>query len=322
MTVKVVLSFTAVFITFVFLFQVFFSFISRKRNFKKRLEDFVFINEEKTDKKKDKKVVEKNYTFIKKIGSQLDGAMNSSKWEKKLIQANSRLSKGEFLFFRIICAIAFIALGFILGFHPLLLIPVGVGGFWYPVFDLKRKIEKRLNRCSFQLAEALGTMANSMRAGFSFMQAMKLISKEYPDPLGPEFEKTLQDIQFGVSVEDAFMRMLERLPDKELEMAVKAMLVQRASGGNLSVLLEIIQETISGRIQIKQEVKTLTAQGKLSSWIITGLPVALALYLKMMNPEYFNSLFTHPIGYLMVTMACLGIVIGWLMIRKIIRIEV
>jgi tight adherence protein B len=314
------------FLAFIFFFQIFFSFLSKKRKFKQRLEDFVTTHEdkEKKNKKINKKEASNNQfsSFIKKIGRQLDGAPNVSKWEKKLIQANSSLSLGEFLFFRIVCAIAIMAVGFLFGLHPLLLIPLGVGGFWYPVLDLKNKTEKRLNRCSFQLAEALGTMANSMRAGFSFMQAMKLISEEYPDPLGPEFKKTLQDIQYGVSVEEAFMRMLERLPDKELEMAVKAMLVQRSSGGNLSVLLETIQETISGRIQIKQEVKTLTAQGKMSSWIITGLPVALALYLKMVNPEYFNTLFTHPIGYLMLIMACLGIVVGWIMIRKIIRIEV
>ncbi|WP_423799536.1 type II secretion system F family protein [Neobacillus sp. SAB-20_R2A] len=310
---------------FMVLFQFLLSYFLRKSRFKKRLKNYDLILKHPEEKDEiDEKKPKQNLatTLIKKIGTIFESNSKSSKWPKLLIQANSRLSQGEFLFFRLLALIVLVLSGYVLKVHWLLLIPLGILGFWLPVLHLKKKIEKRLNRGSYQLAEALGTMANSMRAGFSFMQAMKLISEEFPDPLGPEFEKTLTDINYGIPVEEAFLRMLERLPDKELEMAVKAMLIQRASGGNLAVLLEIIQETVTGRLQIKDEIRTLTAQGKLSTWIITGLPIGLGIYLRFANPEYFNLLTEDLLGIVMLCMAAIGIVLGWLLIRKIVRIEV
>ena len=204
----------------------------------------------------------------------------------------------------------------------LFVIPIGLLGFWLPVIKLRRNTNKRMTRGTLQLADALGTMANSMRAGFSFMQAMKLIAEEFPDPLGYEFDKTLKDIQYGVSLEEAFANMLERFPSKEMDLAVKAMLIQRQSGGNLATLLETIQETINSRLRVKNEIRTLTAQGKMSSWIITALPVLLAYYLRLVNPDYFNRLFSHPLGIALLVISVMNIVFGWLMIQKIVRIEV
>ncbi|CEG28316.1 type II secretion system F family protein [Bacillus sp. B-jedd] len=300
-----------------------FSTIGRRMKMKKRLDNY--FAQEKEEKVKNKKKSEKNrhVTLIQKAGSHLNAFSPAiSKWEKKLVQGRSALSPGEFFLFRILALITAVLIAYMLKIHYLFYLPVGIVAFWLPVFQLNKKISKRLTRSAYQLSEALGTMANSMRAGFSFMQAMKLISEEFPDPIGTEFEKTLKDINLGVPVEEAFMKMLQRLPDKELEMAVKSMLIQRASGGNLAVLLETIQETVTGRIQIKEEVRTLTAQGKLSTWIITGLPVALALYLKLVNPEYFNLLLEHPLGWVMLSAGGMGIVMGWFFIRKIVRIEV
>jgi tight adherence protein B len=309
---------------FMIIFRLFTAYLLGKTRLKKRLRNFDLLDLQKKSDLEVEEVQNKKVaiSFIKKVGRLFESEKKQSKWSSLLIQANSSLSPGEFLVFRLVSLFALVLVGYLLKLNLLILIPLGLAGFWLPVLSMKKKIEKRLNRCSYQLAEALGTMANSMRAGFSFMQAMKLISEEYPDPLGPEFEKALLDINYGISVEEAFSRMLERVPDKELEMAVKAMLIQRASGGNLAVLLETIQETVSGRIRIKDEVKTLTAQGKMSSWIITGLPIGLAIYLRAVNPEYFNLMMDHLLGKIMLTMAAVGIIMGWFFIRKIVRIEV
>ncbi|OCA87511.1 hypothetical protein A8F94_06485 [Bacillus sp. FJAT-27225] len=309
---------------FAFVFQIVVGSFIQKLEIKKRLGSYsLFQKEEQELNEKKKLEKESHVSVIKKVGGKFNTASPAiSKWEKKLLQGKSSLSPGEFFLFRLLCTICSILIAFLLNLHFLLINPIGVAAFWLPVLQLNKRIEKRLNRCAFQLGEALGTMANSMRAGFSFMQAMKLISEEFPDPIGTEFEKTLQDINFGVPVEEAFQRMLERLPDKELEMAVKSMLIQRASGGNLAILLETIRETVTGRIQIKEELRTLTAQGRLSTWIITGLPIALTLYLKLVNPEYFDLMLEHPLGIFMLSVGAVGIVMGWFFIRKIVRIEV
>lgn len=293
----------------------------RKNKYKKRMKEFGFGHKAVEVEKKTPD--EKSYvSVIKRIGARVNHVPMVAKWEVKLLKGKSVLTPGEFFLFRVISMAALAFIAYVYSKNLLAVIPIGFVGFWLPVFQLKRKTDKRLVRGSYQLADALGTMANSMRAGFSFMQAMKMIAEEFPDPLGIEFEKTLRDIKYGVSVEEAFAKMIDRFPDKELDLAVKAMLIQRSSGGNLAVLLETIQETISGRIRVKDEVKTLTAQGKMSSWIITGLPIALALYLKMVNPDYFNRLLTHPLGIAMLVVSGINIAIGWVMIRKIVRIEV
>ncbi|RHW42541.1 secretion system protein [Neobacillus notoginsengisoli] len=300
-----------------------FSIIGRRMKMKKRLDSYFVLEKEEKEIEKKKPAKSKHVSLIQEAGSRLNGISPAiSKWEKKLVQGRSALSPGEFFIFRMLSLVCPVLIAYMLNIHFLFFIPIGIVGFWLPVLQLNKKINKRLTRSAYQLSEALGTMANSMRAGFSFMQAMKLISEEFPDPIGTEFDKTLKDINLGVPVEEAFMKMLQRLPDKELEMAVKSMLIQRASGGNLAVLLETIQETVTGRIQIKEEIRTLTAQGKLSTWIITGLPVALALYLKLVNPEYFNLLLEHPLGWVMLSAGGMGILMGWFFIRKIVRIEV
>jgi tight adherence protein B len=187
---------------------------------------------------------------------------------------------------------------------------------------MKRKRKKRLAYVNYQLIEVLGMMANSMRAGFSFMQAMQLVGKEIPDPLGPEFERVIRQAGLGVPLEDVFEEMEKRLPNKELEVVIRAILAQRRSGGNLAELLETMEETIRGRVRILEELNTLTAQGRMSSWIITLLPVALGLYLALVNREYFAPMLEHPLGWAMLFIASVSIIIGWVVIQKIIRIEV
>jgi tight adherence protein B len=212
--------------------------------------------------------------------------------------------------------VAFLVLHFFLTRVAILIV------FILPKFVIKKKSKKRLQLSSQQLIDVLGMMANSMRAGFSFMQAMQLVGKEVPDPLGPEFDRVVRQSGLGIPLEEVFEELVERLPNKELEVVVRAILAQRKSGGNLADLLETMEETIRGRVRILEELKTLTAQGKMSSWIITLLPVGLGLYLAMMNREYFGPMLEHPLGWAMLSVCVISNFIGWLFIQKIIRIEV
>lgn len=283
-----------------------------------RLQRFSLITKQEKKKVKNKS----KSSLVKSIAIPLESVVSFKKWEKPLIQAGMTFKPSEFFIYRLLWGAGAILVGALYQLQPFLYIPIGIVGFMIPRFYIKMKFKKRMYRCSVQLSEALGTMSNSMRAGFSFMQAMKLISEEFPDPIGVEFGKAIKDTQYGASIEEALTAMLERMPHKDLDMVVKALIVQRSSGGNLAVLLETIQETIRGRFRVQEELRTLTSQGRLSSWIITLLPVALALYLMVVNPDYFQHLTGTPLGMVMLGVGCMNIVIGWFLIQKVINIEV
>ena len=151
-------------------------------------------------------------------------------------------------------------------------------GFLIPkvLFDSQKK--EAIASLSYQLIETLGMIANSMRAGFSFMQAIQLAGKEMPDPIGPEFEQLVREIGLGIPFEDAMRALTRRLPNKELTVVVQAILAQRKSGGNLAQLLETVEETIRGRIRILEELNTLTSRGKnvcLDYYLIAFVPWTL-----------------------------------------------
>jgi tight adherence protein B len=260
--------------------------------------------------------------LIAAVGSRFEGKSFIGRWEKELERAGLPLKAGEFFVLRLLVAGIMTGIGYLMHFQGIALLPALWVGYLLPKFYMKRRKEKRLARCASQLAVSLGTMATAMRAGFSFMQAMQLVGREVPDPIGPEFDRTLREINFGVPVEEALQRLLERLPDADLELVITALLVQRSTGGNLSEILESMQETIHARVRIQEELKALTAQGRLSAWIISLLPIVLGVLINLMNPEYFSPLLTHPIGWMLLGMGAVSGLIGWMAIRKIVRIEV
>lgn len=309
------------FIVSTVLFKIFISIFFNRGKYEKRLEKYVEFS--KQNELEDlAELNEEPVTFVRRVAKQIESIFNLTKNEKLLIQSGIQLTQGELFIARILVAIIGMTVGYLYGLHLLVYLLCGWIGFYLPILYVKRKRKKRLNIASKQLGEALGTMANSLRAGFSFMQAMDLVAREIGEPLGTEFLKALSEINYGVMVEDAFENLLDRLPDKELEIVLNTLIVQRRTGGNLAFLLETMQETIFDRTRVKEEVNALTAQGKLSSVIITLLPIALAVYINAVNPEYFHMLFSHPVGWLMVISGSIGIVLGWIFINKIVQIEV
>ncbi|MFD1039284.1 type II secretion system F family protein [Virgibacillus byunsanensis] len=307
------------FFTVTIIFKIIVSSLVNKGKYENRLKKYITLNN--LEKKKKERPKQKN-TALTKASNGVEKVFNLKKHQKVLMQSGVGLSIGELFIGRVMLALIALFVGNLYEFHFLFILIGCVIGFQLPVLYIKKKQKARINKCSEQLGEALGTMANALRAGFSFMQAMKMVAKEIDDPLGPEFLKALEEINYGVTVEDAFTSLLERLPDKELEIVLNTLIIQRTSGGNLAYLLETMQETIIDRSRVKGEVKTLTAQGKMSSVIITLLPIALAFYIRLVNPEYFQMLFTHPLGWAMAIAGSISILVGWLVIKKIVHIEV
>jgi tight adherence protein B len=305
-----------------FLMFLIFIVYYKSRRINNRIKEFLpSINASVNEAKQENEHTPFNRFFLS-IAQIFRSIQFSERTEKLLLEAGSKLKPEEFFAFRFFSAIGIGTLLGLLGTPWYFLIVFIVSGFSYPKIYMKRKRKKRLTSINYQLIEILGMMANSMRAGFSFLQAMQLVGKEVPDPLGPEFDRVVRQVGLGVPLEDVFKEVVERLPNNELEIVVKAILAQRRSGGNLAQLLETMEETVRGRIRILEELNTLTAQGRMSSWIITLIPVGLGLYLSIVNREFFAPMLEHPLGWIMLSTAVISTTIGWILIQKIIRIEV
>ncbi|WP_157724802.1 type II secretion system F family protein [Virgibacillus phasianinus] len=219
------------FIAVTVLAKLILSHVLYKAKYEKRLKKYIEIKT--VDKHENKKEISQpsERFYLKRVSSGIERVLNLSKHEKLLVQSGIQLSQGEVFIGRLMVAVIAISIGVFYDFPILLIISCGFVGFYLPIMYVKKGRKKRLEKCSNQLGEALGTMANALRAGFSFMQAMKMVAKEIDDPLGPEFSKALQEINYGVSVENAFRGLIERLPDKELEIVLNTLIIQRSTGG-------------------------------------------------------------------------------------------
>lgn len=175
---------------------------------------------------------------------------------------------------------------------------------------------------SGQIVDALTVISASLKAGYSFVQAMETTSHEIMPPLGEEFALALHEMSLGATVEDSLQEMVDRCGVEDLGLIVTAVLVQRQVGGNLAEVLDTIAHTVRERIRIRGEIRALTAQGRISGWIVGSLPIALCGMVGVINPSYMSLLFRHPLGLLMVGLGICGQIIGVVMVRKIIDIEV
>lgn len=312
----------SIFILVTFLMFLFLKVYTQKRRINDRMKVFLTSSSYEDQPLQQEERPAFGKQFLISVAKLFKDVQFSNTTEKVLIEAGSNLKPAEFIALRFVASVLIGLFTLFLDFPWYLLTLTIIMGYALPKNFMKQKRKKRFARINGQLIDVLGMMANSMRAGFSFMQAMQLVGKELPDPLGPEFERVVRQAGLGTTLEKVFEDLIKRLPNKELEIVVQAILAQRKSGGNLAVLLETMEETIRGRVRILEELHTLTAQGRMSSWIITLLPVGLALYLSVVNREYFGPMLEHPLGWTMIFLASVSIIIGWVVIQKIIRIEV
>lgn len=207
--------------------------------------------------------------------------------------------------------------------NQILFLIIGVVvGFLLPKWWVRKKERERMDNFNDGLEDMITTMIGSLRAGFSFAQAFKTVAEESEAPMKDEIEIVLKEMQYGTSVEDALENLKERMPSDDLDLVIQSILIQRQIGGNLAVILETIVQTIRDRRKIQRQIRTLTAQGRLSGMVIGILPIALGFVLYLIEPEYIGTLFHNQIGIFMVIGAAISGLIGLIMIRRITRIEV
>ena len=165
-------------------------------------------------------------------------------------------------------------------------------------------------------------MGRALRAGHAFPTALKMVGDEMNDPLASEFRAAFDEVNFGIAMPDALMNLATRVPSTDLRYFVIAVLIQRETGGNLSELLTSISAIIRDRIKLMGQVRVLSAEGKMSAWVLSLLPFGAALMIQLTNPQFLEVLYTDPAGRKMLAGAGVMMVLGILAMRKIIRIRV
>jgi tight adherence protein B len=188
------------------------------------------------------------------------------------------------------------------------------------VCKIKKKT-KRLDKFEQQLPEALQMMARALRTGYPFSECMKIVSTEMSEPISREFGMTYEEINYGRDIEVAFALMIERVPSLSLIAMSTAIIIQRETGGNLAEVLLKISAVLSGRFKLQRRIKTLSAEGMLSAWILLLLPLILFALMNVLNPDYFTPVYDSPdkMMYLYIFMGLELIAAFW--IRIIITID-
>ncbi|HEY8348842.1 MAG TPA: type II secretion system F family protein [Clostridia bacterium] len=241
-----------------------------------------------------------------------------------LARAHLLLRAEEFLIFEIILFFLFFLLTILIkGTRSwLLAIVLGIVGWILPSYLLKNRIRKRMKLLNEQLGDAITMMSNSLKAGYSFLQAVDIVAEEMTGPVAEEFAIFRKEVSLGLNTEKALENLTARVRSEDLDLAVTAVMIQRQVGGNLAEVLDKITETIRDRVRIKCELKAITAQGRVSGLVISLLPVILCLIIYMINPAQMSLLFTRPLGIIMVVVAAAMELTGIMLIRRIVRIEI
>jgi tight adherence protein B len=254
---------------------------------------------------------------------------------RDIARADLRLKPSEFLaiWAGSIVGVPFLFVVLSLGLpalrSPLALLVGAFIGFMLPRFWLGRRKSGRLGAFNKQLPDTITLLANGLRAGSSFLQAVELVVRESRPPVSTEFSRVIREVNLGLPFEQAMENMVRRVRSDDLELMATAINIQHTVGGNLAEILDSIAFTIRERIRIKGEIRTLTAQQRLSGYVVGFLPIALAGFLFVAAPNFMQPMFEKPpeafglpLGVVILLFGGFMMFIGFLLIRKIVDIEV
>lgn len=218
------------------------------------------------------------------------------------------------------------ALGFLAASMVTVSLPLkvlcGVVAGALPFLHVMSKRRKRLKRFLQLLPDALDLMARGLSAGHAFTEALQMVATEMPEPIASEFRKTYDEQNLGLSLKLALDNLVHRIPILDLRMCVTAIMIQRETGGNLSELLEKVAYTIRERFRIMEDLKTLTLSSRWSAWLLCGLPIFLAVYMSLMNPDYMEVMWRDPRGHNLLFVAATMQILGMLLVHKIMKIKI
>ena len=294
-----------------------------RRALARRMRYYAGDMESLQEKPKERKSLKERFLALLRGGSRLFHNIRHARGlDFKLQQAGIPLLGTEFMALLLLSAVIVGAIAAVLSkkWYAGILAAIIIIAVEY-IYVLVR-IDRRSTSFTNQLGDCLMMVANALRAGFSFLQAMEMISKEMEPPISEEFKHVMRDINLGATVEKALDDMDNRVGSPDFSLVVTAVLIQQQVGGDLARILDTISETIQDRIRMRREVKTLTAQGRMSGWILILTPIALALFMSSSNPDYMDPLFKHPVGQMILVAAIIMEIIGAVVINRIVDIEV
>jgi len=232
------------------------------------------------------------------------------------------LGAAEMLLYSAVLGVVGVALPIMLGKPWTFSLLLGCVLASVPWFWLGRKRTQRMRLFERQIPQALDLMGRALRAGHAFPTGVKMVGDEMPEPIAKEFRVLYDETNFGMPQNEALMRLADRVPIDDLRYFVIAVMIQRESGGNLAELLDNIAGIVRARLKLMGEVRTLSAEGKLSAWILGMLPFCVGALINIVNPKFMDVLWTDPVGLKMVGGALVMMALGVLWMRKIIQIRV
>jgi tight adherence protein B len=206
--------------------------------------------------------------------------------------------------------------------HWMFAAAAAAGAALVPLLFILRKRARRMSKIVEQLPDALDLISRALKAGHAFPSGLQMVGEEAQDPIAGEFRIVHDEINFGVAVPTALTNLANRVPSPDMRYFVIAVLIQRETGGNLTELLGNISSLIRERLKLLGKVRVLSAEGRMSAWILCALPFALAGVINIVHPKFMAVLWTDPMGLNMIYAALVMMVLGALWMRKIIRIRV
>ena len=262
------------------------------------------------------------YNFVKRVAKPLERFNFAKSLDFKLKQAGIPLYGAEFVILVLIAAVLGTAAIYVITLNVAILPFVAIGiplGLW---FYVSIRVGRRRQAFTEQLGDCLTTVANALRAGYSFQQAMDVVAREMEPPMSTEFERMATDVAMGVTLEDAMQQMNKRVGSPDFDLVVTAVLIQREIGGNLAQILDTISETIQERIRMKREINALTAQGRFSAIVLLMLPIVTAVFCWIFNNEQMQLFITEDAGHVAIVVAIVLELIGYFVIQRIVDIEI
>jgi tight adherence protein B len=236
-----------------------------------------------------------------------------------IVQADANITVGKVLFISGAIGAGFFTCAFLYKGMILPALIAGVQACFYPVLFLRFKRDRKVKAFNAGLADSIDMMSRSLRAGHSVVAAIGIVAEQAVEPVRSEFNEVFKKQNYGLPLREALMQLLDRVPSQDLRVLVTGMLVQKETGGNLAEILDRISHVIRERLRIKGEIRTHTAQGRLTGWILCLLPLVMLLMLNFINPGYSSILFDDPRGRKLLYTGVGLLVAGGLSIRTIIN---
>jgi len=295
----------------------------KSRNLKRRLRGIsARPDEDKTGAKTPDILRQRRRSDLPWLHQFLISMKNLGGLEKTLQQANSQMPMGVFFLLSGVLGVCGALVAAFMDYPLLVALGCGMAALFLPWFKIKIQRANRFKEFEVKLPEALDLMARALRAGHAFSVGMKMVGDEFSDPIGPEFSRTVEEISFGIDVPEAMNNLNERVVSTDLKFFITALVVQRETGGNLAEIIEAISRLIRQRFELLGRVKALSAEGRLSGYMLFAMPFIMGGVLFWLNEPYIRILFEDPMGHLMIGGAGFLMVVGGYVMKNMCDIKV